>query len=315
MSARSDTTLVIALGGNALARFGDDGTVAAQYERAAQAMSAVADLATDGWRTVVTHGNGPVIGAIVLRGELAGALVPPTPLYISGADSEGGIGLMLQQVLGNELRARGVTTTVATVVTQVVVDRADPAFAHPTKPIGTYYDDEAAEQLRDRHGWMLAKEPGRGWRRLVASPCPQRVVETLAISTLLQAGILPIAAGGGGVPVFEDESGALTGIDAVIDKDRTAALLAHALGARMLAIVMEQDAVYTEFGTRHARRIEQLDAHEAVALSARSPEGSIGPKLQAAGWFAERGGTTVICSAENLSVALAGQAGTRVGGA
>lgn len=313
VSVRANS-IVVAVGGNAIARFGDDGTVAAQYVRAAQAMKTVANLVADGWQVVLTHGNGPVIGAIVLRGELAGADVPPTPLYISGADAEGGIGLMLQQVLGNALRARNHTATVATVVTQVVVDPADSAFAHPSKPIGAYYGTEAADQLRERQGLVLAEEPGRGWRRLVASPCPLRIVETPAILALLDAGIVPIAAGGGGVPVIEDEEGGLSGVDAVIDKDRTAALLADSLGIRTLAIVMEQDAVYSDFGRPGARPIERLDAHAAIDLAERVSRGSIGPKLQAAGWFAERGGTTVVCGSENLGEALQGRAGTRIAG-
>jgi len=309
---RGARDIVVALGGNAIARFGDDGTVAAQFRRATEAMRAVADLSADGWRVVLTHGNGPVIGAIVLRGELAGDAVPPTPLFIAGADSEGGIGLMLQQVLGNELRSRGSSATVATVVTQVVVSGDDPAFATPTKPIGTYRDATQAQRLSQECGWSMVEEPGRGWRRVVASPLPRRVVEIEAVAALRDAGVIPIAGGGGGVPVVETSDGTLAGIDAVIDKDWTAALLADALGADSLAILMEHDAIYEAFGTPSARRVEHLTAAEAVRLTTDLPAGSVRPKVAAAAWFAERGGTTVICRAEDLSDALDGRAGTRI---
>lgn len=304
--------VVIALGGNAIARFGDDGTIAAQYRRAEEAMQAIADLACGGARIVLTHGNGPVVGNIVLRGELSKKSLPPTPLFIAGADSEGGMGLMLQQVLGNELRRRRSTLVPATVVTQVVVNAADPAFAHPTKPIGPYYRAEETPALIAECGWDFAEEPGRGWRRVVPSPQPLRTVEAPAVSALLSAGLVPIAAGGGGVPVVEAPDGMLTGVEAVIDKDWTGALLAHELGAKRFVILMEADALYDDFGLPTARRVPRLSGDEARDRAATLPAGGIGPKVAAAAWFARRGGTTVLCRVEEIEAALAGEAGTTV---
>jgi len=305
-------TIVVALGGNAIARRGDEGTIAAQYRRATQALAGVARLAVSGPRVALTHGNGPVVGNIVLRGEIASGSVAPTPLFISDADSQGGIGLMLQQVLGNQLRALGSTTTVATVVTQVVVDSDDSAFALPTKPIGPYYPAEEAERLKAERGWSLAEEAGRGWRRIVASPRPLRIVETGAVRALLDAGCLPIAAGGGGVPVVASADGLLAGVDAVIDKDWSGALLADALGADRFVILMEADALYRDFGGPNPTVIRRLSADDADTVAASLPAGSMGPKVAAGAWLARRGGQTLICSPETLEDALAGNAGTRI---
>lgn len=309
MSPSTDI-IVIALGGNAIARHGDDGTIAAQYRRAAEATEAIAAFASSGCRIALTHGNGPVVGNIVLRGEIAAATVAPTPLFIADADSEGGIGLMLQQVLGNSLRASGSPLVPATVITQVVVDAGDPAFRHPTKPIGPYYPADALPGLEQERGWRLAEEPGRGWRRVVASPRPSRIVETPAIAALIDAGVIPIAAGGGGVPVTEQADGSLAGVDAVIDKDWSAALLAHSLGARRLVIIMEVDALYHGFGGPSPARITTLTPQQAAELAPTLPEGSIRPKLEACVWFAERGGEALICSAQGLLAALEGDGGT-----
>lgn len=307
-----DGTIVVALGGNAIARRGDDGTVAVQYERAAEALAPVADLVCAGSRVVLTHGNGPVVGAIVLRGELACAEIPPTPLFIAGADSEGGIGLMLQQVLGNLLRERGCPRTVAAVVTQVLVDADDPAFNAPTKPIGPYYSAvDAALLAEERHVHVAEVAPG-SWRRVVASPEPLAVVEAQAIEALLAAGVVPVACGGGGVPVVAGADGRLSGIDAVIDKDLASAKLASTIGAKTLAILMEADAVYEGFGTDHARAIPQLTAAEAFELAKRADAGSMAPKLEAAAQFATGGGTAIICGSGLLGEALRGTSGTTV---
>lgn len=303
---------MVALGGNAIARFGDDGTIAAQYRRAEEAMGAVADLCERGFRVVLTHGNGPVVGNILLRGELAHHAVPQTPLFIAGADSEGGIGLMLQQVLGNELMSRGSRLIPATVVTQVLVDPHDPSFAAPTKPIGPYFSAEQVERITAERGWDLAEEQGRGWRRVVPSPRPLRIVEIDAVSALLTADVIPIAAGGGGVPVVTSPNGRLEGVDAVIDKDWTASLLARQLSADMLMILMESDALYEDFGSTHARRIDRLDAKAAAAAVPTLPAGSMGPKVAAAAALAHDGIPTVLCQTGEVLNALAGTAGTRI---
>lgn len=309
----AEKTLVIALGGNTIARDGDDGSIEAQYARATEATRAVCQLALSGFRIALTHGNGPVVGNIVMRGELARHEVPPMPLFIADADSQGGIGLMLQQVLGNRLRELGSAIMPVSVVTQVVVDPADPAFSDPTKPIGMHYSREDATELERRHGWRFAEEPGRGWRRLVPSPRPLRIVESDAIRALLAGEMIPIAAGGGGVPVVESESG-LRGVDAVIDKDWASAILADQIGADMLIVLMEADAVYEGWGTDRQRRIPRLTAAEARGLLGEGglSRGSIAPKVEAAAWSAQRGRPTLICRYEDLSLALDGHAGTLV---
>lgn len=304
--------IVVALGGNAIARFDDDGAIATQYRRAEEAMVAVADIALSNRHLVLTHGNGPVVGNIVMRGELANSTIPATPLFIADADSQGGIGLMLQQVLGNELRHRGSDLVPVTLVTQVIVDPLDAAFANPTKPIGPYYATEQMAKVTRERDWMLAEEPGRGWRRVVPSPRPLRVVEVPAVKALLSKGMIPIAAGGGGVPVIETSNGVLTGVDAVIDKDWTAAVMANELGAELLIVLMEADALYDDFGTPDARRVSHLDAHAASALADRLPQGSVGPKVAAAAWLAQRGVRTVLCSATEVTAALSGDAGTTI---
>lgn len=312
-SGPGSDTLVIALGGNAIDRAGDNGTIEAQYHRAREAMRSVARLVCGGARVVLTHGNGPVVGNIVLRGELASGQVPPMPLFISGADSEGGIGLMLQQALGNELRRHGCPRSVASIITQVVVDPADPAFAHPSKPIGNFYSAEDARRFEVERGWQLAEQPDGRWRRVVPSPRPLRVVEVDAVRAALDAGVVPIAAGGGGVPVVQSDDGELTGIDAVIDKDWTSALLAQQLGAHLLVVLMEADGVYREWGTPQAHMLDRLTPAQARELldAGALAEGSIEPKVAAAAHFADSNGArAVLCRTEALDDALAGKAGT-----
>lgn len=308
-------SIVVALGGNAIARPGDDGSIGAQCRRADEALADVADLACGGARIVLTHGNGPVVGNIVLRGELASGQVPPMPLFIAGADSEGGIGLVLQQSLGNLLRDRACPRPVVAVVTQAVVDPDDPAFERPTKPIGPYYSAESAAELARERGWRMTREDERGFRRVVASPRPLEVVETEVVATLADAGVITIAAGGGGVPVRRNDDDHLTGVDAVIDKDWTSAVLAVALDAETLAILMEADAVYADWGTPDARALSQLtvaDAAELVAAGSLSA-GGIRPKVEAAMHFARSTGRdAIICAGGSLAAALMGDAGTRI---
>ena len=307
-------TIVIALGGNAMARAEDAPGIESQFRRADEAMSHVAALVAEGARIVVTHGNGPVVGDILMRSEAACEIVAPMPLYIADADSEGGIGFMLQQVLGNQLRRRGVVVPIATIITQVVVSPDDPAFEHPTKPIGPRFSLEEAQRLSAERGWHIAEEAGRGWRRVVASPRPQRVIETPAVRALVKAGVVAIAAGGGGVPVIEAADGTLTGVDAVIDKDWASAVLAAEISAEAFVILMEADAVYDGWRTPSQRRLERVTPGEARELLATGalPVGSIAPKVAAAAWFAEKtGNDALICRDEDLAAALSGRAGTR----
>lgn len=307
--------LVIALGGNAIARPNDDGSIESQYRRAEEAMRHVADLVCDGRRIVLTHGNGPVVGNIVLRGELAAGSVPPMPLFISGADSEGGIGLMLQQTLGNELLRRNCSRPVASIITQVVVDPADAAFSSPSKPIGRRYSEEAAKALARDEGWSVARQSDGRWQRVVASPRPVRVVESAVVEAALNAGVVPIAGGGGGVPVREHEDGTLSGVDAVIDKDWTSSLLAVDLSARHLIVLMEADAVYLDWGRPDQRALQELSVEEGRKLIASGTlaEGTILPKIEASMHFvSSTGRPAILCSTEQLCEALDGKAGTRI---
>ncbi len=308
--------IVIALGGNAILRRGDDGRILTQIRRADEAMARVAALASAGHELVVTHGNGPIVGNIVLRGESARDTIPPMPLYIADADSEGGIGEMLQMSLHNALLAAGVRRDVVTVVTQVVVDGGDSAFGRPTKPIGPFYDAARLAAIRAvEPDWSFVEIPGSGWRRVVASPTPLRVVEAEPILALVRAGDLVIAAGGGGVPVVEDAGGMLAGIDAVVDKDRASALLAEQVEADLLLILMEADRVYLDWGAPGQRGMGRMTADEADSLvrSGALDEGSIGPKVAASARFARATGRgAIICRAEDLDAALSGRAGTRI---
>jgi carbamate kinase len=263
----------------------------------------VAKLAGAGHLMCVTHGNGPVVGNIVLRYEAARDIVPSMPLYIAGADSEGGLGLMLQMSLGNAVDDVPVDRQVLAVITQVVVDRDDPAFKKPTKPIGPYYGAEELEALRaDEPTWHFVEVSGSGWRRVVPSPRPKRIVEAEPIRHLMEAGDIVIAAGGGGVPVVEGPARHLTGIDAVIDKDWASALMAEQVDADLLIILMESDRVYACWGTPEQRGIDSMTADEADAMVERGEceVGSIAPKVSAS------------ASTEDLEAALAGKAGTRI---
>lgn len=313
MEARPRT--VIALGGNAILRRGDSGTIEDQSRRAHEALAPVVDLAARGHSLILTHGNGPVVGNIILRGEAAAGVVPPMPLYIAGADSSGGVGFMLQNTLHNLLQEAGLTREVATVVTQTVVDADDPGFANPTKPIGPFLDKDNARAYAKERGWIVTEQPGGGWRRVVPSPLPTRLVEERSISLLAQAGTIVIAAGGGGVPVTEAPNGALTPVNAVVDKDWSGALLACATGADEFVIIMEADALYSDWGTPHARRVESLSAHEARRLidSGSFDAGTIGPKLAAAAYASDVCGcTSVLCAPGDLTTAISGDRGTRI---
>jgi len=309
--------LVLALGGNALVPAGQAGTWDEQLAITGATMDEVALLASRGHRIVLTHGNGPVVGNIILRGDAGMALhgIPPMPMFVCGADSQGGLGFMLQQALQNALRARGLASPVVAVVTQVLVDPADPAFENPTKPIGPFYAGDEAATLRDETGWTLVEDSGRGWRRVVPSPRPVEIVEWEAIRALNDAGVLTIAAGGGGVPVMRGPDGMLRGVDAVIDKDRASALLAGLIGADVLVIVTQVDRVYAGFGTPDQEPLAVLTAGRARELLAAGefPAGSMGPKIESALTFLEGGGDQVIITAPGrIAAALAGEEGTRI---
>jgi len=310
-------TLVIALGGNAMLRRGDDGSIDTQLARSDAAMEYIAPLVGAGHRIALTHGNGPVVGNIVIRNEAARDTITPMPLYIAGADSEGGLGFMLQLSLANALWMHGIANPVATIITETVVEPDDPAFGRPTKPIGPYYTaDQVALQREREPGWTFVEVPGAGWRRVVPSPRPVRIVQAPVVARLLSDGMVAIAAGGGGVPVTEAEDGQLHGVDAVIDKDWASARLAEEICADGLVILMESDRVYLCWGKDRQAAVDHLTVEEAdqLLVSGALEEGSIGPKVAASAWFARTTGrAAVICRVEDLDAALAGEAGTRIG--
>ncbi len=313
MAARSDLT-VVALGGNALLPAGSDGTIMAQRAVARRTMTQLADAVADGARCVVTHGNGPIVGNILLRNEALAGSIAPMPLDVCGADSQGGIGYVLQQALQNELARRGVRRSVATLVTQVEVDASDPAFAHPAKPIGPFYDAAEAAELAAARGWTVRDDAGRGFRRLVASPKPLRIVEADVVRYLVEEGVIVICAGGGGVPVVR-RGGAYEGVEAVVDKDRTAAVLAIQLRATRLVLLTAVEHLVRGYGTPAEQPLHALTAADAEHLFAAGefPPGSMGPKIEAAVAFLRSGGRQVVVTdPDHAGLALRGSAGTRI---
>ncbi|MFQ5427989.1 MAG: carbamate kinase [Thermodesulfobacteriota bacterium] len=309
--------VIVSIGGNALIRRDESGTLEEQFQNAGAACSLVSRLLSEGFGVIITHGNGPVVGNIVIRNEAAKAFVPPMPLYISDADSEGGLGFMIQQTIYNEFKRAGITADVVTLVTQVVVDPADEAFTRPDKPVGPYYEEEEAESLQLTKGWALREVRNGGYRRVVPSPMPARIVESAVIKKLSSEGVVVIAAGGGGVPVVESIDGTLAGVDAVVDKDRSTTLLAVECGARSILNLTAIDSVYLGFegpeqDRRPLRELRTEDAKRYLKQGEFAP-GSMGPKVEAAIEFIERGGEEVIITTPSLiSEAMRGIEGTRI---
>jgi carbamate kinase len=298
-------TTVVALGGNALIRPGDRGSAAEQSARLNAAASSLAPLFTDE-RLVITHGNGPQVGNELLRQERAADEVPPLPLYLAVAQTQAEIGALIETELGPL-----VGRPVACLLTHVVVAEDDAAFERPTKPIGPFYSTEQARALERERGWTLVEEQGRGWRRAVPSPTPLEVVELDQIRALLDSGALPVACGGGGIPVVRRD-GRIHGVDAVIDKDRASALLAAGLGAERLVILTDVGAVKRDFGKPGETEVRQLSLAEAEELIPHLAEGSMRPKVEAATAMARAGGEAIITALDRVADALAGRAGTRV---
>ena len=307
-------TAVIAIGGNSLVRPGEADSFEQQLRTAEETCEGIAEIVSAGYRVVVTHGNGPQVGDALLRSELAAAQVPPLPLDACGAETQGSIGYTLQQVLGNVFRRRGISNPVVAVVTQVVVDPQDPAFANPTKPIGPFYTREEAQRRMRELGWHMVEDAGRGYRRVVPSPEPREIIELPAIQRALESGSVVIAVGGGGIPVIR-RGDKLVGVEAVIDKDRASSLLATALGAPVFIISTSVDRVALNYRRPGERFVDSLTVSEAARCLAEGhfPPGSMGPKIEAALAFLENGGqVVVITSPGSLAASLAGQAGTRI---
>jgi carbamate kinase len=309
---------VVAIGGNSLILDKNRQTVADQYTAAGQTAYHIATMIKNGWDVAISHGNGPQVGFILRRSELAAKVegMHEIPLDVCGADSQGAIGYALQQNLYNHFRDMGIDKPVATIVTQTEVSAADPAFQNPTKPIGGFMTEEEAERRRVEEGWQMVEDAGRGWRRVVASPQPVRIVEEEAVKVLINAGIVTITVGGGGIPVVGDDEGKLYGTAAVIDKDLASALLANVIGAGMLIISTAVEKVALNYGKPDQQWLDRMTMAEAKAYLAEGRHfaaGSMAPKIKAVINFLEGGGThAIVTNPENIARALAGETGTHI---
>ncbi len=305
---------VVAVGGNSLIKDSQHQTVPDQWDAARETGKHIARMIAQGWDVVLTHGNGPQVGFILRRSELAAHELHEVPLDSCVADTQGAIGYMFQQVLMNEFRKMNMYKPVATVVTQVLVDRSDPAFQNPTKPIGSFMD-EATARRRQAEGWHVIEDAGRGWRRVVASPKPLEILEQDVIKTMVDAGIIVIAVGGGGIPVIRNEQGDLQGIAAVIDKDLASSLLARNIKADLFLISTAVEKVALNFGQPNQVWLDHMTLAEAKAYMAEGhfKKGSMLPKIQAIIEYLEHGGKeALVTNPENIERALAGETGTRI---
>ena len=307
----SNKKLVIALGGNALGNTPEE-----QLELVKETASTIVDLVEEGYDVVVGHGNGPQVGMINLAMEFSannGGKTPAMPFPECGAMSQGYIGYHLQNSIANELAARGIQKTVGTLVTQVLVDEADPAFQKPSKPVGAFYDKETADKIAAERGYTMVEDAGRGWRQVVPSPKPVDVVENDMVNTLVDSGYVVITVGGGGIPVVKKD-GRLVGTPAVIDKDFASAKLAELIGADMLVILTAVDRVAINWGKPDQKALAEMTVDEAEKYCGEGhfAPGSMLPKVQAAMSFAKAGGTAIIASLENAAAALRGESGTRI---
>jgi carbamate kinase len=321
MEAAGRTTtaksLLIAIGGNSLIRGGQRGTIAEQFENSRTTARQIGALVSAGWRVVITHGNGPQVGFILQRSELAtdDVTIPRLSLDIAVADSQGGLGYIIGNALVSELGRLGHRDRVACLLTQTVVDANDPAFHRPAKPIGAFFSADDARVHQSRDGWVMIEDAGRGYRRVVASPRPRRIVEASAIRALLDAGFVVIAAGGGGIPVVETAPGVYRGVEAVVDKDLASALLGAALGIPVLLLSTGVEKVAVRFRKPDQRDLERIGVDEARRHLAAGefPPGSMGPKIEAAIAFLERAGREVIItSPDHLADGVAGRTGTHI---
>jgi len=307
---------VVAIGGNSLIKDEKRKTVEDQYEAARETTFHIADMIEAGWNVAIGHGNGPQVGFILRRSEIAAKAegMHEVPLDVCGADTQGAIGYALQQTLQNELHRRKIDTPVATVVTQVLVDRDDPAFKHPTKPIGSFMEESEARRREKEVQWSVVEDAGRGWRRVVASPLPMEVVELEAVRTLLEAGMVVITVGGGGIPVIDVGSREYRGTAAVIDKDYASSLLARLLHADLFLISTAVEKVAIHFGKPEQKWLDRMTLSEAKAYLAEGihfAKGSMAPKIQAIIWYLENGGKqALITNPENIGRALKGETGT-----
>ena len=304
---------VVAVGGNALIREKGKESMQDQYAAACLTMPHVVDMVQNGWNVIVTHGNGPQVGFILRSSELAAHELPTTPLDYCGANTQGAIGYMFQTALQNEFKRRGMPNQAATVVTETLVDRNDPAFQNPTKPIGSFLDEKTALQHRDTDGWSVMEDAGRGWRRVVASPQPVRIIQQDAIMSLVDAGFTVVGVGGGGIPVIENDKGEIEGVEAVIDKDFASALFASSINADMFLISTEVEKIAINFNKPNVQWLDKLTVEDAKKYLAEGQfgKGSMEPKVRAVLNFLERGGrTALVTNPDNMLHALRGETGT-----
>ena len=309
---------VVAVGGNSLILDPKKVSVEDQYLAAAETSKHIADMIEAGWDVAIGHGNGPQVGFILRRSEIAAKYegMHEVPLDVCGADSQGAIGYMLQQTLQNELTRRGIKKPVATVVTQVKVNRDDKAFQNPSKPIGSFMEEGEAKKREAELGWNVVEDAGRGWRRVVPSPIPQEVVEIESVRALIQAGVVVITVGGGGIPVIDDGKGGCIGTAAVIDKDYASSLLARLINADLFMISTAVEKIAINFGKPNQQWLDRMTLAEAKAYLAEGnhfAKGSMAPKIQAIINYLEAGGKeALVTNPENIGRALRGETGTRI---
>ena len=307
---------VVAIGGNSLIKDKNHKTVEDQYQAAKETTYHIADMIEAGWDVAIGHGNGPQVGFILRRSEIAHKVegMHEVPLEVCGADSQGAIGYALQQTLQNELFKRKIQKPVATVITQVLVDKNDPAFTNPSKPIGGFMDENEAKSRQAEMGWSVVEDAGRGWRRVVASPLPKEVVELDSVRTLVDSGVVVITVGGGGIPVVDAGEGEYRGIAAVIDKDFASSLLARLIKADLFLISTAVEKVALNYGKPNQQDIDRLtlaEARQYLKEGTHFAKGSMAPKIQAILWFLEAGGKlAIITNPENIGRALRGETGT-----
>jgi carbamate kinase len=308
-------TAVVAMGGHAFIQPGERGTYEDHTRNARAICRELMVLVERGYRLVVTHGNGPQVGDLLTRDEMTRHALPSLPLDVLVAQTEGSLGYYLQRALINEMHRRDIFRFVVTMVTQVMVSRDDPAFAHPTKPVGPFLSKDDAEKYRDEYGWIIGEDKVRGWRRLVPSPRPVKIIQAEMVRQAIQSGNIAVSAGGGGIPVTRNDDGEYEGIEAVIDKDLTAGVLATDVGAELLIILTAVDGVYLKFGEPDALRLGAITMADCERYITENhfPAGSMGPKVQAVYEFLDRGGRRgLITSADKLRDALDGRAGTHI---
>ncbi len=315
-AVESSKLAVIALGGNAIIAKGQKGTISEQFENVRRTVAPVVELMEQGYNFIVTHGNGPQVGNLLLQNELSKAEVPEIPLAMLDAMTCGSMGYMIEQCLQNEMIRRGIWRNVVTIPAQIIVDRYDPAMEHPTKPIGPFYTEQQARELIREKGWLVQEDAGRGWRRFVASPYPIDIVEKDAIRELLRQQYLLITGGGGGIPVSHGEDGSLTGVDCVIDKDLASMKLAIAVHARTLIIITGVPKVTLNYGTPQEKPLDRITLAQArhYFQDGQFPAGSMGPKMMAAIEFvqADPGNRVIITDEKSLLAAIEGNEGTHI---